>query len=147
SELPARIEEVHHAMEEGIKFEFLTNPTEILADDKGWVRGIKCIKMELGEKDSSGRRRPIAVENSEFEMEVETVIMALGTTPNPLIPNTTEGLDMDSRKCLIADDYGQTTREEIFAGGDNVTGSATVILAMGAGKDAAKTIDNYIKSK
>jgi glutamate synthase (NADPH/NADH) small chain len=147
SELPARIEEVHHAMEEGIKFEFLTNPTEILADDKGWVRGIKCIRMELGEKDSSGRRRPIAVENSEFEMEVETVIMALGTTPNPLIPNTTEGLDMDSRKCLIADDYGQTTREEIFAGGDNVTGSATVILAMGAGKDAAKTIDNYIKSK
>ncbi len=147
AELPARIEEVHHAMEEGINFEFLTNPTEILADEKGWVKGLKCIRMELGEPDSSGRRRPIAIEDSEFEIEVETVIMALGTTPNPLIPNTTEGLDMDHRKCLIADDYGRTSREGIFAGGDNVTGSATVILAMGAGKDAAKTIDEYIKSK
>ena len=147
AELPARIEEVHHAMEEGINFEFLTNPTEILADEKGWVKGLKCIRMELGEPDSSGRRRPIAMDDSEFEIEVETVIMALGTTPNPLIPNTTEGLDMDHRKCLIADDYGRTSREGIFAGGDNVTGSATVILAMGAGKDAAKTIDEYIKSK
>lgn len=147
SELPARIEEVHHAMEEGIKFEFLTNPTEIIANEKGWVSGIKCIKMELGEPDSSGRRRPIVVENSEFEMEVETVIMALGTTPNPLIANTTEGLELDKKNCLIADEIGQTTREGIFAGGDNVTGSATVILAMGAGKDAAKTIDKYIKVK
>ena len=147
SELPARIEEVHHAMEEEINFEFLTNPTEIIADERGWVKGLKCIKMELGEKDSSGRRRPVAIEGSEFEMEVETVIMALGTTPNPLIGDTTEGLELDKRKCVIADEFGQTTREGIFAGGDNVTGSATVILAMGAGKDAAKTIDEYIKAK
>ena len=147
SELPARIEEVHHAMEEGINFEFLTNPTEIIADEKGWVKGLKCIKMELGEKDSSGRRRPVSIDGSEFEMEVETVIMALGTTPNPLIGDTTKGLELDKRKCVIADESGKTTREGIFAGGDNVTGSATVILAMGAGKDAAKTIDKYIKSK
>jgi glutamate synthase (NADPH/NADH) small chain len=134
-------------MEEGINFEFLTNPTEIIADEKGWVKGLKCIKMELGEKDSSGRRRPVSIEGSEFEMEVETVIMALGTTPNPLIGDTTKGLELDKRKCVIADESGKTTREGIFAGGDNVTGSATVILAMGAGKDAAKTIDKYIKSK
>lgn len=147
-ELPARIEEVENAMEEGINFQFLTNPTEILADEKGWVKGIKCIKMELGEPDESGRRRPIPIEGSEFEFDVETVIMALGTSPNPLIPNTTDGLDADNRNRIITlDDNGKTTREGIFAGGDNVTGSATVILAMGAGKEAAKEIDKYIKEK
>lgn len=146
-ELPARVEEVHHAKEEGINFELLTNPTEILADEDGWVKGIKCIRMELGEPDESGRRRPEPIEGTEFEFEVDTVIMALGTSPNPLIPSTTEGLEVDKRRCIVADEYGQTSREGVFAGGDAVTGSATVILAMGAGKDAAVSIDKYIKEK
>lgn len=146
-ELPARVEEVHHAMEEDIKFEFLTAPVEILADEKGWVKALKCIRMELGEPDESGRRRPVEIPGSEFEFEVDTVIMALGTSPNPLIPRTTEGLDSDDRNRIIADNLGITSREGVFAGGDNVTGSATVILAMGAGKDAAKAIDEYIKNK
>lgn len=148
SELPAREEEVENAIEEGIIFNFLTNPVEILADERGWVKGIRCIKMELGEEDQSGRRRPIEVEGSEYEFEVETVIMALGTSPNPLIPRTTEGLDSDNRNRIrTIDENGQTTRKAIFAGGDNVTGSATVILAMGAGKEAAKAIDKYIMEK
>lgn len=148
SELPARVEEVENAMEEGIIFNFLTNPVEILGDEKGWVKGIKCIKMELGEPDESGRRRPVEIEGSEYEFDVQTVIMALGTSPNPLIPRTTEGLDSDSRNRIkVLDEYGQTTRKAIFAGGDNVTGSATVILAMGAGKEAAKAIDQFIKEE
>lgn len=148
SELPARVEEIENAMEEGIIFNFLTNPVEILADDKGWVKGMKCIKMELGEPDSSGRRSPTPIEGSEYEFEVNTVIMALGTSPNPLIPRTTEGLDADKgNRIKTLDEFGQTSRAGIFAGGDNVTGSATVILAMGAGKKAAKAIDRYIKEK
>ncbi|HCJ56982.1 NADPH-dependent glutamate synthase [Lutispora sp.] len=143
-ELPARVEEVHHAKEEGINFELLTNPTEIIGDEKGWVKGIKCVRMELGEPDKSGRRRPMPVKGSEFEFDVDTIIMALGTSPNPLIPSTTEGLDVDKKKCLIADEQGQTSKEGVFAGGDAVTGAATVILAMGAGKEAAAAIDKYI---
>ncbi|MDR7870463.1 MAG: NADPH-dependent glutamate synthase [Tissierellaceae bacterium] len=147
-ELPARVEEVENAMEEGIIFNFLTNPVEVLGDEKGWVKGIKCIKMELGEPDESGRRRPIPIEGSESDFDVDTVIMALGTSPNPLIPRTTDGLEADHRNRIkTLDDYGKTTRKAIFAGGDNVTGSATVILAMGAGKEAAKAIDEYIKEK
>lgn len=147
-ELPARKEEVHHAKEEGIIFNLLTNPTEILVDDNGWVRGIRCIRMELGEPDASGRRRPIAIPDSEFELEVDTVIMSLGTSPNPLISSTTIGLDTNKRKCIIADeDNGQTSKEGVFAGGDAVTGAATVILAMGAGKAAAKGIHEFITKK
>ncbi|MBW4829144.1 MAG: NADPH-dependent glutamate synthase [Clostridiaceae bacterium] len=146
-ELPARVEEVHHAKEEGINFELLTNPIEILADEKGWVKGIRCIRMELGEPDESGRRRPEPIEGTEFEFEVDTVIMSLGTSPNPLIPSTTEGLEIDRRRCIVADENGQTSREGVFAGGDAVTGAATVILAMGAGKKAAVSIDKYIKEK
>ncbi|WP_320055312.1 NADPH-dependent glutamate synthase [Anaerosalibacter bizertensis] len=146
-ELPARVEEVHHAKEEGINFELLTNPIEILADEKGWVKGIRCIRMELGEPDKSGRRRPEPIEGTEFEFEVDTVIMALGTSPNPLIPSTTEGLEVDKRGCIVTDENGQTSREGVFAGGDAVTGAATVILAMGAGKKAAASIDRYIKEK
>ena len=145
AELPARVEEVHHAKEEGIIFNLLTNPVEILADEKGWVNGIKCIKMELGEPDASGRRRPVEVAGSEFVIDVDTVIMSLGTSPNPLISSTTEGLDINSRKCIVADEeFGATSKEGVFAGGDAVTGAATVILAMGAGKAAAKGIDNYL---
>ena len=145
AELPARVEEVHHAKEEGIIFNLLTNPVEILADEKGWVNGIKCIKMELGEPDASGRRRPVEVEGSEFVIDVDTVIMSLGTSPNPLISSTTEGLDINNRKCIVADEeFGATSKEGVFAGGDAVTGAATVILAMGAGKAAAKGIDNYL---
>lgn len=148
AELPARVEEVENAMEEGIVFDFLTNPVEVLADENGWVKGIRCIKMELGQPDESARRRPIAIDGTEHDLDVQTVIMALGTTPNPLIPRTTEGLESDKRNRIkTLDDYGQTTKEAIFAGGDNVTGSATVILAMGAGKEAAKAIDKYIKQK
>ncbi|MCD7725003.1 MAG: NADPH-dependent glutamate synthase [Clostridiales bacterium] len=144
-ELPARVEEVHHAREEGIIFDLLTNPTEILADENGWVCGIKCIKMELGEPDASGRRRPMAVEGSEFVMEVDTVIMSLGTSPNPLISSTTRGLEINSHKCIVAEEeFGKTTKEGVYAGGDAVTGAATVILAMGAGKAAAKGIDQYL---
>lgn len=147
-ELPARVEEVHHAKEEGIDFRLLTNPTEILADENGYVCGMKCVKMELGEPDSSGRRRPIVIEGSDYVLDVDTVIMALGTTPNPLITSTTKGLDVNNRACIVADEEtGQTSREGIFAGGDAVTGAATVILAMGAGKQAAKAIDEYLKNK
>ncbi len=146
-EMPARREEVHHAQEEGIHFHVMTNPIEILADDKGWVRGIRCIRMELGEPDQSGRRRPIPIEGSEFEIKADSVIMALGTSPNPLIINTTEGLESESWGGIIADDFGQTSREGVFAGGDAVSGAATVILAMGAGKNAAKGIHKYLESK
>lgn len=147
AELPARVEEVHHAEQEGIIFKLLTNPIEIVGDEKGWVNAIKCIQMELGEPDASGRRRPIDVPNSEFEIETDVVIMSLGTSPNPLISSTTPGLDINKWQCLIADEKGQTTREGVFAGGDAVTGAATVILAMGAGRTAAKSIDEYVKSK
>lgn len=147
-ELPARVEEVHHAKEEGIIFDLLTNPTEILSDDKGWVTGMKCIRMELGEPDESGRRRPVEVPGSEFVMELDTVIMSLGTSPNPLISSTTKGLDTNKWKCIIADENnGKTTKEGVYAGGDAVTGAATVILAMGAGKAAAKGIDEYLSTK
>ena len=144
-ELPARVEEVHHAKEEGIIFDLLTNPTEILADEKGWVTGMKCIRMELGEPDASGRRRPVEIPDSEFTMELDTVIMSLGTSPNPLISSTTEGLEVNKWKCIVADEAdGKTTKEGVYAGGDAVTGAATVILAMGAGKAAAKGIDEYL---
>ena len=146
-ELPARREEVHHAKEEGIRFQFLTNPVEVLGDEKGWVRGLRCIRMELGEPDESGRRSPVPIPGSEFEIPTETVIMALGTSPNPLIANTTKGLEANRRGCLVADEDGRTTREGIFAGGDAVTGAATVILAMGAGRKAAAAIDAYLKDK
>ena len=147
-ELPARVEEVHHAKEEGIIFDLLTNPTEILEDENGWVCGMKCVKMELGEPDASGRRRPVAIEGSEFVMDVDTVIMSLGTSPNPLISSTTEGLEVNKYKCIIADEeHGKTTKEGVYAGGDAVTGAATVILAMGAGKAAAKGIDEYLSQK
>lgn len=147
AELPARAEEVHHAKAEGVKFELLTNPVEILADEKGWVKAIKCIRMELGEPDDSGRRRPLPIAGSEFEIAVDTVIMALGTSPNPLIPATTAGLTTNKWGCIVADEEGRTSKEGVFAGGDVVTGAATVILAMGAGKDAAVAIDRYIRSK
>ncbi len=147
-ELPARVEEVHHAKEEGIIFDLLTNPVEILADDNGWVTGMKCVKMELGEPDASGRRRPVEVPDSEFVIELDTVIMSLGTSPNPLISSTTEGLDVNKWKCIVADEAnGKTTKEGVYAGGDAVTGAATVILAMGAGKAAAKGIDEYLSGK
>ncbi len=147
-ELPARAEEVHHAKEEGVRFNLLCNPVAILKDEKDWVTGIRCIRMELGEPDASGRRRPVEVPGSEFELEADTVIMALGTTPNPLIASTTEGLETNRKRCIIADDQsGQTGRKGVFAGGDAVTGAATVILAMGAGKAAAHGIDQYIRSK
>ena len=148
SELPARQEEIHHAKEEGVIFDILTNPVEVLSDENGWVKGIKCVKMELGEADDSGRRRPVPVEGSEFVMDVDTVIMSLGTSPNPLISSTTDGLETNKWKCLIADEEtGLTTKEGVYAGGDAVTGAATVILAMGAGKKAAKAIDEYLQEK
>ena len=146
-ELPARKEEVHHAKEEGIDFRMLTNPVEIIGDENGWVKALKCIRMELGEPDESGRRSPVPIPGSEFEIPTETVIMALGTAPNPLIVNTTDGLEATRRGGLVADEEGRTTREGIFAGGDAVTGAATVILAMGAGRKAAKAIDEYLKNK
>ena len=144
AELPARKEEVHHAVEEGIIFDMLTNPVEVLGDEKGWVRALKCIRMELGEPDESGRRSPVPIEASEFEIPTETVIMALGTSPNPLISRTTKGLEVTRRGCLVADENGATTRPGVFAGGDAVTGAATVILAMGAGRSAARAIDEYL---
>jgi len=144
-ELPARVEEVHHAKEEGIIFDLLTNPVEILKDENGWVNGIKCIRMELGEPDASGRRRPVEVPGSEFVIDVDTVIMSLGTSPNPLISSTTEGLEVNKWKCIVAsEENGATSKEGVYAGGDAVTGAATVILAMGAGKAAAKGIDEYL---
>ena len=147
-ELPARVEEVHHAKEEGIIFDLLTNPIAILEDEKGWVTGMKCIKMELGEPDESGRRRPVEVAGSEFVMDVDTVIMSLGTSPNPLISSTTEGLEVNKWKCIVAaEENGQTSKEGVYAGGDAVTGAATVILAMGAGKAGAKGINEYLRNK
>ena len=148
AELPARAEEVHHAKEEGIIFDLLTNPTEILVDENDWVKGIRLVKMELGEPDASGRRRPVEIPGSEYEIDVDTVIMSLGTSPNPLISSTTIGLDTNKRKCIIADEEtGKTSKEGVYAGGDAVTGAATVILAMGAGKAAAKGIDEFLKNK
>ena len=147
-ELPARAEEVHHAKEEGIIFDLLTNPTEIIADENGWVKGMKCVKMELGEPDASGRRKPVEVPDSEFVMDLDAVIMSLGTSPNPLISSTTKGLEINKRKCIVAEETnGQTSKEGVYAGGDAVTGAATVILAMGAGKAAAKGIDEYLSNK
>ena len=148
AELPARVEEVHHAKEEGIIFNLLTNPVEILVDDNGWVKGMTCIRMELGEPDESGRRSPVEVEGSEFDIELDTVIMSLGTSPNPLISSTTKGLDINRRKCIVAkEEDGATSKPGVFAGGDAVTGAATVILAMGAGKAAAKGIHEYLSGK
>ena len=147
-ELPARVEDVHHAKQEGIIFDLLTNPVEILEDEKGWVKGMKCVRMELGEPDASGRRRPVEIPGSEFTLELDTVIMALGTSPNPLISSTTEGLETNKRKCIVAsEENGQTSKAAVFAGGDAVTGAATVILAMGAGKAGAKGIDEYLSGK
>ena len=148
AELPARVEEVHHAKEEGVIFDLLTNPTEILVDDNGWVSGMKCIRMELGEPDASGRRRPVAIPGSEFVMDVDTVIMSLGTSPNPLISNTTKGLEINKRKCIVAEEAtGKPSKEAVYAGGDAVTGAATVILAMEAGKAGAKGIHEYLSGK
>ncbi len=147
-ELPARVEEVHHAKEEGIIFDLLTNPVEILEDEKGWVKGITCIRMELGEPDASGRRSPVEIPGSEFTIDCDAVIMSLGTSPNPLIASTTDGLDINRRACIVADEeFGQTSKEGVFAGGDAVTGAATVILAMGAGKAAAQGIHEYLSNK
>ncbi|WP_127837121.1 NADPH-dependent glutamate synthase [Clostridium prolinivorans] len=147
-ELPARVEEVHHAKEEGVIFDLLTNPVEIIGDENGWVKGMKCIRMELGEPDASGRRKPVEVKGSEFIMDVDTVIMSLGTSPNPLISSTTKGLEINKHKCIVAEEEtGRTSREGVFAGGDAVTGAATVILAMGAGKKAAKAIDEYLSKQ
>ena len=148
AELPARAEEVHHAKEEGIIFNLLTNPIEILTDDNGWVNGMKCITMELGEPDASGRRRPVAIEGSEFVIEVDTVIMSLGTSPNPLISATTRGLETNRRKCIVAEESnGKTTKEGVYAGGDAVTGAATVILAMEAGRAGARGIHEYLSGQ
>ena len=148
AELPARVEEVHHAKEEGVQFDLLTNPTEILVDENDWVKGIRCIRMELGEPDASGRRLPVEIPGYEFEMDADTVIMSLGTSPNPLISSTTYGLDVNKRKCIIADEeYGKTSKEGVYAGGDAVTGAATVILAMGAGRAGARGIHEYLSSK
>ena len=148
AELPARVEEVHHAKEEGIIFDLLTNPKEILVDENGWVKGMTCIRMELGEPDESGRRSPVEIAGSEFDLELDTVIMSLGTSPNPLISSTTKGLDINRRKCIVAEEEnGATSKAGVYAGGDAVTGAATVILAMGAGKAAAKGIDEYLSGK
>ena len=146
-ELPARREEVEHAQEEGIIFRLLTNPVRVLGDENGWVIGMECVSMEFGEPDESGRRRPVEIKDSNFVLDVDCMIMAIGTSPNPLIRSTTEGLETNRKGCLIADDNGATTREGVFAGGDAVTGAATVILAMGAGKTAAKAMDAYIQNK
>ena len=145
-EMPARREEIYHAKEEEIEFKLLCNPVKIISDDNGCVTGIECVKMELGEPDATGRRRPIEIGGSNFVIDVDSVIMALGTTPNPLLRKTTKGLDTNKRGCLIVDENMKTTREGVYAGGDAVTGAATVILAMGAGKTAAESIDNYLKN-
>ncbi len=146
-ELPARLEEVHHAKEEGVEFKMLTNPVQILEREGGWVRAIECVEMELGEPDASGRRSPVTKAGSEFEIECDVVVMALGTSPNPLIASTTEGLDTNRWGCVVADESGATSRESVFAGGDVVTGAATVILAMGAGRKAASAINEYLQNK
>ncbi|MCD8239276.1 MAG: NADPH-dependent glutamate synthase [Clostridiales bacterium] len=146
AELPARVEEVHHAKEEGVIFNLLTNPTEILVDENGWVKGMRVIKMELGEPDASGRRRPVEIKGSEYDIDCDMVIMSLGTSPNPLISSTTEGLEVNKRHCIIAEEEtGKTTKDNVYAGGDAVTGAATVILAMGAGKKAAAAIDKQLR--
>ncbi len=145
--MPARAEEKEHAKEEGVQFRLLTNPMAIVGDDKGWVKGLECIRMELGEPDSSGRRKPIAIPSSNFVLDVDTVIMAIGQGPNPLVQQTTPGLEVDRRGNIKADENGQTSKEGVFAGGDIVTGAATVILAMGAGKKAALAIHEYIQKK
>ena len=145
AELPARVEEVHHAKEEGIEFRMLTNPTRVIGDEKGWVTGLNCVRMELGEEDASGRRSPIEVTGSDFEIACDVVIMALGTSPNPLIASTTANLETTRRGCIVADEDGRTSRKGVFAGGDTVTGAATVILAMGAGRKAAAAIDKYLQ--
>ena len=148
AELPARVEEVHHAKEEGVIFDLLTNPVEILTDENDWVKGMVVRKMELGEPDASGRRRPVEIPGSDYTIDVDTVIMSLGTSPNPLISSTTEGLEINKRKCIVAEaENGQTTKKGVFAGGDAVTGAATVILAMEAGKAGAKGIDEYVKNQ
>ena len=147
AEMPARLEEQHHAKEEGIEFKTLTNPVEIVADETGRVCGMKCVKMELGAPDASGRRRPIVVPGSEFMLDVDTVIMSLGTSPNPLIRSTTPGLETNRKGCLIVNEDAMTTRDGVFAGGDAVTGAATVILAMGAGKKGAEAIDKFLSAK
>ena len=148
AELPARVEEVHHAKEEGIIFDLLTNPVKIYEDENGWVSGLECVRMELGEPDASGRRRPVEIPGSEYDMDVDTVIMSLGTSPNPLISSTTKGLDINKRRCIVAEEEtGKTSKDGVYAGGDAVTGAATVILAMGAGKAGAKGIDEYLKNK
>lgn len=146
-EMPARVEEIHHAREEGIKFRLLTNPTRIIGDENGFVMGMECMKMELGEPDQSGRRSPVEIENSNFILDVDSVIISVGTSPNPLIRTTTEGLEANKHGCLVADDSMKTTVDGVYAGGDAVTGAATVILAMGAGKTAADSIDEYIKNR
>jgi glutamate synthase (NADPH/NADH) small chain len=146
-ELPARAEEVHHAKEEGVIFDLLCNPVEILGDENSWVKAIKCVRMQLGEPDDSGRRRPVVIPDSEFIIDSDMVIMSIGTSPNPLISSTTPGLDTNRWDCIVADEKGATSRKGVFAGGDAVSGAATVILAMGAGKTAAKAIDEYIKGK
>lgn len=147
NELPARLEEVHHAKEEGIHFRMLSNPVEVLGDERGWVTGIRCQQMALGEADASGRRSPLPVEGAFFDIETDVVIMSLGTSPNPLIAGTTPGLETNKRGGIVTDDFGVTSKEGVFAGGDAVTGAATVILAMGAGRKAAKAIDQYLQSK
>ncbi|MDQ0362755.1 FAD-dependent oxidoreductase, partial [Breznakia pachnodae] len=147
NELPARAEEVEHAEEEGIIFKTLTNPVRVLGDENGYVCGMECVEMELGEPDESGRRRPIVKEGSNFVLDVDCMIMSIGTSPNPLIRHTTEGLEANKWGCLVTDEHGKTTREGVYAGGDAVTGAATVILAMGAGKEAAAAMDEYIQSK
>ena len=138
---------MHHAKEEGILFRMLTNPVEVLGDERGWVRGVRCVEMELGDPDESGRRSPVVKPGSEFDIDCDVVIMALGTSPNPLLASTTEGLETNRRGCILADAEGATSRPGVFAGGDAVTGAATVILAMGAGRTAARAIDEYIKSR
>lgn len=147
AELPARVEEVHHAKEEGIDFRMLTNPVSVVGDDQGKVVAIECVRMELGEPDESGRRRPVEIPGSKYQLDCEVVIMALGTSPNPLIKDTTDGLETNRKGCIVADEDGRTTREGVFAGGDAVTGAATVILAMGAGRKAAAAIHSYISNK
>ena len=144
-DMPARREEIHHAMQEGIVFAFQTNPTEIVGDERGYVSGMKCVRMEMGEPDESGRRKFSVIPDSEFLLETDTVVMSLGTSPNPLIKSTTKGLEAESWGGLIADEHGVTSRKGVFAGGDAVSGAATVILAMGAGRTAAQAIDEYLK--
>lgn len=145
--MPARKEEFEHAKEEGIIFKFLTNPIRIIGDEKGWVKGVECIQMELGEPDASGRRRPVPIKGSEFMLDMDTVVIAIGTGPNPLLIQATQGLDLNKYGYIATDEDGRTSKEGVWAGGDIVTGSATVILAMGAGKKAAQSIDNYLKNK